>query len=103
MDSSSRRAGVVPSSLTTLEAAGFVLCLEGVHDSELVSFLEGPSYPDPTPVGPVAVWPKQPYYHPTATRENLEGLAQFVTTTDVECLAYHAALDRDQALILEPC
>ena len=88
-------------SLPLLEPDGAVLYLEGVHDHELRSYLESRAYPTPTRIGPMTIFPRQPFFHMAATPENLDGLARLMETGQFERLAYHAGLYRDQRLLLD--
>lgn len=88
-------------SLVLLEPSDAVLYLEGVDDAEIVNFLEQYPYSEPTAIGPMSIWPRLTFHHIAATPDNLENLAKLVETGKVERLAYHAALYRDQKLLLE--
>ena len=88
-------------SLPLLEPTGAVLYLEGVDDPAVMAFLEAHPFFNPTPVGPLTIWPRQNFYHLAATPEQLETLAQLLTSESVDRLALHVSLYRNQELLLE--
>ena len=88
-------------SLPMLESTGAVLYLEGVDDSAVREYLEAHPFPNPTPVGPLTIWPRLNFYHLAATPEQLEALAQVLRRESVKRLAIHASLYRSHDLLLE--